>query len=351
MLTIDTTGKISWGQPDWERIYNSPNNTKSIDELIKQCRSELTEMHLYDLQEKVNISEGCNLPICEKSCQYRGLCCDKDNPDIRGCVGTMRGIITENGNYDPVFFKKKISKTRLKQLIKAGLSLEKCEVRDTTNGEQCSIYGNNGCGGCKYYAVESSRQIKEYRSKLKRQDITQKTVAQFKELHEKAIDTDYWVSSYCEKYCPYYGVICESENPDTTKCMEQAEEILKENEKKKNMKSEKITKETLQKEYEQTRANDKSIEYTTKVSIFESPEYLIQKMKETRANTDKKDITLDMMIEFKKLHDFIDYGYDGICSEDLCPYYGIICDKNNRDKNSCVEKGFEIGLENERRKK
>lgn len=117
-----------------------------------------------------------------------------------------------------------------------------------------------------------------------------------------------------------------------------------------NMKSARMIKEAMQKEYEQTRANDKSIEYTTKVSIFESPEYQIQKMKETRANTDKKDITSDMMIEFRKLHDFIDDGYDGICSEDLCPYYGIICDKNNRDKNSCVEKGFEIALENERRK-
>lgn len=116
------------------------------------------------------------------------------------------------------------------------------------------------------------------------------------------------------------------------------------------MKSARMIIKAMKKEYEQTRANDKSIEYTTKVSIFESPEYLIQKMKETRANTDKKDITLNMMMEFRKLHNRIDDGYDGICSEDLCPYYGIICDKNNRDKNSCVEKGFEIALENERRK-
>lgn len=96
MLTIDTTGNLSWGQPDWERVYNSPNNIKSVDELIKQCKSELTELHLYDLQEKINISRMLKFSICKTHCQYRGLCCDKDNPDITSCVGKAFEIAVEN---------------------------------------------------------------------------------------------------------------------------------------------------------------------------------------------------------------------------------------------------------------
>jgi len=101
MLTIDTTGNISWGQPDWERIYNSPNNTKSVDELIKECRSELTTLHLYDLQEKIRVGRLLKFSICKTHCQYRGLCCDKDCPNDMTCVKTMEKIILKNGHHNP----------------------------------------------------------------------------------------------------------------------------------------------------------------------------------------------------------------------------------------------------------
>lgn len=234
MLTIDTTGNISWGQPDWERIYNSPNNTKSVDELIKECRDELTEMHLTDLKEKVNISERSNLPICERYCQYRGLCCDKDNPDIRGCVGTLRDIVYENKNYNPATFRKKISNTRLKKLIKEGKSLEYCEERTLTNGESCiwHIAYGDGCGACRYLLGEIARQNKEFRSTLKRQNITLEMVSQFKKVHKETVDTDIWSCSDCIDYCPLYGVFCDYNNPDKTSCVERGFEIALENERK-----------------------------------------------------------------------------------------------------------------------
>lgn len=125
-----------------------------------------------------------------------------------------------------------MTKARMQELIDAGLSLEKCALRNLTKGKSCIRY-NNGCDGCRYYFVEMARQTEEYRSKLKRQDITQEKMAYFKELHEKAINTDCWGRSDCIHFCPLYGFICDENNPDKTSCLEKGFEIALENERRK----------------------------------------------------------------------------------------------------------------------
>lgn len=126
-----------------------------------------------------------------------------------------------------------MTKKRMQELIDAGLSLEKCKLRDLTKGKSC-IWYNNGCDGCRYYPVEMASQVEEYRSKLKRQDITQEIMAYFKEQHEKAISTDCWGRSDCIHFCPLYGFICDENNPDKTSCVAKGFEIALENERRKN---------------------------------------------------------------------------------------------------------------------
>lgn len=92
-------------------------------------------------------------------------------------------------------------------------------------GQKCQK-SENECIHCFLENAMCVLQLQDMREKLKKEDIDKKYVELFKKLHSNVEIT----KNFCDWICPFNGLFCNSKKPDKTKCIEKAEEILKENE-------------------------------------------------------------------------------------------------------------------------
>ena len=92
-------------------------------------------------------------------------------------------------------------------------------------GQKCQK-SESDCFRCQLENTLRYLQMLDMRKNLKKEDVDEKFVELFKRMHSNEEIN----KKFCKLKCPCYGFFCNSKKPDATKCIEKAEEILKENE-------------------------------------------------------------------------------------------------------------------------